>query len=118
MSEEGTGSESVDSETLPKKYSGVRNQTLAQLIYLKERLVVEFISEQNDVDYSKWWMTVGQESPNEPPDKRNFREYLHEDVSAGDVKKLLEAYKGCEGMRKAYDYLNTLRAIESKEHGE
>lgn len=104
-------SRSEDSTASPEQYPGIRNKTLSQLIFLKRRLVIECVAEQHGVDYSEWWMTV--EEPELSEQERSFGEYLDEDVTAGDVQEILESYEGCEGKRKAYDYLNTLRELES-----
>lgn len=104
-------SRAEDSTASTERPPGIRNKTLSQLIFLKRRLVIEFVADQHDVDYSEWWMTVEEPDPSEQ--ERSFGEYLDEDVTAGDVQEILESYEGCEGKRKAYDYLNTLREIES-----
>lgn len=102
-----------ESDGSPGQYPGVRNQTLNQLIFLKRRLVIGFINETHGTDNGTWWMAVGEEAnPESEWDERDFREYLHEHVTAADVQEILETYEGCAGKRKAYDYLNTLRAIE------
>lgn len=97
------------------EYPGVRNQTLNQLIFLKRRLVIEFISEWHNTDYSTWWMTVGEDKERAPDEASGFGEYLHSEVTMENVKEILETYEGCERKRKAYDYLNTLWAIEPEQ---
>lgn len=101
-----------ESDVVPERQPGIRNQTLNQLIFLKRRLVIDFISDKHDTDVGRWWMTVGEDAETESDD-RTFGDYLHDAVTADDVQEILESYDGC-GQRKAYDYLNTLRALESR----
>lgn len=107
----GSDGPAEEADVVPERQPGVRNQTLNQLIFLKRRLMIGFISDKHDTDVGRWWMTVGEGEETES-DGHTFGDYLRDEVTADDVKEILESYEGCAGKRKAYDYLNTLRALE------